>query len=170
MPANVPAAPNRMTRAPQGGPRCVLVHLSSGIGNIVLARPLLLALHRHGFIVDILVDGDYPDTADLFRGWNAVRAVYNGRTRQRPVSRYHVRIAAIPPFYWSRYARAYDRAANSLPRPPDALFFRDERAYYLEFARMLGCDIDGLFDCRLPVAPDDQTWNRPRHAGAGARL
>ena len=154
MPVNVPAAPNRMTRAPRRSPRTVLVHLSSGIGNIVLARPLLLALHRHGFIVDILVDGDYADTADLFRGWDAVRAVYNGRARQRPGSRYHVRVAAIPPFYWSRYASDYGDGTVSVPRPTDALFYRNERAYYLEFARALGCDIDGLAECSLPVAPD----------------
>lgn len=139
-----------------GGSRTVLAHLASGIGNIVQARPLLLALHRHGFTVDLQVDGDYPETADLFRGWSALRAVYNGCARQRPNGRYHARIAAIPPFYWSRYAAAYRGAADSVPRPPDALFYRDERAYYLEFARALGCDTDGLTDCRLPVAPDIQ--------------
>jgi ADP-heptose:LPS heptosyltransferase len=36
----------------------VLVHLASGIGNIVLATPLLLALHRHGCTLDLLVDRD----------------------------------------------------------------------------------------------------------------
>ena len=138
------------------GARTVLVHLASGIGNIVLARPLPLALYRRGFTVDMLIDGDYPDTADLFRGWDAVRAVYNGRARQRPSGRYHVRIAAMPPFYWSRFAPGYRDGIISVPRPPDALFYRDERTYYLEFARALGCEVDGLTDCRLPVAPDTE--------------
>lgn len=102
----------------------------------------------------MLVDGDYPDTADLFVGWSAVRAVYNGRARQRPAGCYDIRIAAIPPFYWSRFAVAYRGVANCIARPPDSLFYRDERAYYLEFARALGCDVRGQPDCFLPAAPD----------------
>jgi ADP-heptose:LPS heptosyltransferase len=136
--------------------RTVLVHLASGIGNIVLATPLLLTLSRRGYVVDILVDGDYPETADLFAGWSALRAVYNGRLRQHPTGRYDFRIAAIPPFYWSRFGPAYRGVPNSVARPPDALFYRDERAYYLEFARALGCDLGDAPDCFLPAMPDSQ--------------
>lgn len=57
----------------------VLVHLASGLGNIIFATLLLLALTRCGFVVDLLVDGDYGETADLLRDWSALRAVYNGR-------------------------------------------------------------------------------------------
>jgi ADP-heptose:LPS heptosyltransferase len=131
-----------------------LVHLASGIGNILLAIPLLLALHRHGFTVDLLVDGDYSETADLFVGWDVLRAVYNGRARQRPNSRYDARIAAIPPFYWSRFARAYAGVPTCVRRPPDALFYRDERAYYLAFAQALGCNTGEPLDEFLPAKPD----------------
>src|SRR6266478_6409389 len=45
------------------------------------------------------------------------------------------------PFYWSRYAADYQIGGNSAMRPADALFYRDEQAYYLEFALSLGCEI-----------------------------
>jgi ADP-heptose:LPS heptosyltransferase len=136
--------------------QAVLVHLASGIGNIVLATPLLMTLSRQGYAVDLLVDGDYAETAALFRGWSALRAVYNGKANERPGGDYCVRIPAIPPFYWNRYARHYRNATNSLARPPDALFYRDEQAYYLEFARSLGCDLDQGLSYSFP-APRDQT-------------
>lgn len=134
--------------------KTVLLHLAAGIGNIVLATPLVLALHRHGFIVDLLIDADYPDTTELFTGWNAVRAVFNGSARQRPRGPYDIRIPAIPPFYWSRFGADYRARKNIVARPPDQLFYRDERAYYLAFARTLGCAVDGQLDCFLPAAPD----------------
>lgn len=134
--------------------KTALLHLAAGVGNIVLAAPLVLALHRHGFIVDLLIDADYPDVADLFAGWNAVRAVYNGSARQRPGGRYDIRIPAIPPFYWSRFGPDYRARDNCVARPPDELFYRDERAYYLAFAKTLGCAVDRPLDCYLPAAPD----------------
>ena len=136
----------------QGTP--VLVHLASGIGNIILATPLLIALSRHGYAVDVLIDGDYAETADLFRDWTALRAVYNGKAYERPAGHYVVRIPAIPPFYWSRYAGYYQHIANRVARPPDTLFYRNEQAYYLEFARALHCDISEVPHYFLPAAPD----------------
>jgi ADP-heptose:LPS heptosyltransferase len=134
--------------------RAVLVHVAAGIGNIVLTIPLLRALHRGGLTVDLLVDGDYPQTAELFAGWDILRAVYNGYTRERPKGRYDVRIAAVPPFYWSRFAPSYARLPGCVARPPDALFYRDERAYYLAFAQALGCNTGGEPDGLLPIKPD----------------
>lgn len=131
--------------------KTVLVHLASGIGNIVLATPLLLALHRHGFVVDLLLDADYPETADLFLDWQTVRAVYSGHNRPR--GRYDVRVPAIPPFYWGRFQRSYRGRADAVARPPDELFYRDERAYYLKFAQALGCGVDDHLYAFLPVAP-----------------
>lgn len=46
----------------------LLVHLASGVGNIILATPLLIALNRMGFVIDLLLNADYPQTAELFRG------------------------------------------------------------------------------------------------------
>jgi ADP-heptose:LPS heptosyltransferase len=132
----------------------VLVHLSAGIGNVVLATPLLLTLFQYGLTIDVLVDGDYPDTAELLLDWSALRAVFGG-SRGRPDGRsYEVVIPAIPPFYWSRYARAYRGMKNIVPRPPDRAFYRDEQDYYLGFARTLGCTIDPPPYCFLPIAPD----------------
>ena len=47
----------------------ILVHLASGIGNIVLATPLLVALAQMEFSIDVLIQADYPQTADLLRNW-----------------------------------------------------------------------------------------------------
>jgi ADP-heptose:LPS heptosyltransferase len=133
----------------------VLVHLASGVGNIVLATPLLLALSRHGFTLDLLVDGDYVGMGALFRDWSALRSVYDGAAGERPIRRYDIRIPAIPPFYWNRYAARYGAISNAVARPPDSLFYQDEQAYYLDFARRLGCVASPPPHCFLPAAPDD---------------
>jgi len=132
----------------------VLVHLASGIGNIVLATPLLIALARRGLEVDVLVDGDYAQTADLLMGWSAVRAVFNGSLLLRPAGLYDVVVPGIPPFYWQRYARHYAKCGSCVARPPDDLFYRDEQAYYLAFANALGCDTGGQHYYFLPIPPD----------------
>jgi ADP-heptose:LPS heptosyltransferase len=135
-----------------GGGPTALVHLASGVGNIVLATPLLLTLGRHGYEIDLLVDGDYAETADLFDGWSVVRALYGGSRGRPPAQPYDATIAAIPPFYWPRFALA--RPLNAVPRPPDTLFYCDEQAWYLGFARALGCDVDPAPHCFLPCVPD----------------
>jgi ADP-heptose:LPS heptosyltransferase len=131
----------------------VLVHLASGVGNIVLAAPLISVLHRSGYIVDVRVDGDYAGTADLFAGCDAVRALFDGRNGE-PRGRYDVRIPAIPPFYWTRYVSLYRGMREAVRRPDDALFHCDERAYYLEFARRLGCACDQPPEYILPIRAD----------------
>jgi ADP-heptose:LPS heptosyltransferase len=136
------------------------VHLASGVGNIVLATPLLLTLSRHAYVVDLLVDGDYAETAELFDGWSVVRAVYGGTRGRPPAQPYDVTIPAIPPFYWPRYA-ALARRPNAVPRPPDALFYRDEQAWYLAFARALGCHVDQGPQYFLPCVPDTRRGITP---------
>ena len=56
--------------------RSVLVHLGAGVGNVVLATPLLMALNELGFTIDVLLAADYPQTADLLRPWSVVREVF----------------------------------------------------------------------------------------------
>lgn len=132
----------------------VLVHLASGIGNIVLATPLLIVLGRAGFIADVLIDADYPGVAELLEGWSAVRAIYDGRRTYPSLTSYAHVIAAIPPFYWKRYASWYAGLERAPYRAPDALFYRDEQAYYLDYARPLGCDISTPPDYFVPIAPE----------------
>jgi ADP-heptose:LPS heptosyltransferase len=132
--------------------KVVLVHLASGIGNIVLATPLLLIVSRD-YIVDAIIDGDYVDTAELFVGWGALRRVYNGAKGERPHSNYDHVIPAIPPFYWDRYRRRYGATSNCVSRPCDSLFYKDEQEYYLEFARRLGCDTSNPSYYFLPCPP-----------------
>jgi ADP-heptose:LPS heptosyltransferase len=131
-----------------------LVHLASGVGNIVLATPLLLALAELGMATDVHVDADYPEAADLLRPWSVVRQVHaGGRPDVRAKAGYDVVIPAIPPFYWRRFARDYEGGTRVVARPPDALFARDEQAYYLAFARTLGYPSDRRPMCSLPIAP-----------------
>jgi ADP-heptose:LPS heptosyltransferase len=129
--------------------RAVLVHLGAGVGNVVLATPLLVALGRMELAVDVWLSADYPATGDLLREWSTVRAVVGGIQ-----GRYVAYVPAIPPFYWPRFARCYRALAGVVDRPPDTLFWSDEQAYYLEFARALGYTgtAPRLF---LPIAPSN---------------
>ena len=142
-------------RQPETGRSC-LVHLSSGVGNIVLATPLLIALDALGYIVDVCLDADYAQTADLLRPWSVVRAVHtDGMASVARRSRADVIVPAVPPFYWNRFAPLY----RSMPgrrivaRPPDALFSADEQAFYLQFAVSLGHTTGVRPVPTLPVAP-----------------
>ena len=131
----------------------VLVHLASGVGNIVLATPLLLALHHMGFVVDLLIYADYPQTADLLHDWSVIRAVYDSRSQNTTtLSTYDVIMPAIPPFYWSRFAPLYKNVSRTLRRPPATLFYQNEQAYYLAFARELGYPAARHPFYRLPIA------------------
>ena len=117
--------------------KIVLVHLAAGIGNIVLATPLLVALQQLGFAVDVALAADYPETADLFRPWSLVRVVFTNRDIP-PMENYSYVIAAIPPFYWPRFAPRFRGAENLVSRPSDSLFYTNEQSYYLSFANTLG--------------------------------
>ncbi len=132
----------------------LLVHLASGIGNIVLATPLLIVLSRAGFVVDVLIDADYPGVGELLQGWSAIRTVYDGRRNRPSLASYVHVIAAVPPFYWFRHSRWYATFEGVLRRPPDGLFYRDEQAYYLEFARSLGCDVNAAPYYFLPISSE----------------
>src|SRR5688572_6452277 len=118
--------------------RC-LVHLASGVGNIVLATPLLLALDELDFRIDVCLDADYPQTADLLQPWSVLREVCtDGIAAALRRAHYDAVVPAVPPFYWSRYRQCYSHVWNVVPRPADALFAADEQDYYLAFARALG--------------------------------
>lgn len=129
-----------------------LVHLGAGIGNVVLATPLLVALDRLGISVDLWLSADYAETATLLDSWSAVAKIY---TRQDDIRfrRYDVLIPAIPPFYWQRFARLYKSLPNVASRPPDSRFYENEQSYYLEFARMQGAAAHPVPMYRLPVSP-----------------
>src|SRR5208337_3001636 len=88
-----------------------LVHLASGIGNIMLATPLLVALSRRFESIDLRLDCDYPGAGELFRHWSALREVFDTRAGQTPGGAYDIVVPAIPPFAWPRFAGFYrDRA------------------------------------------------------------
>ncbi|MFL6227745.1 MAG: glycosyltransferase family 9 protein [Pyrinomonadaceae bacterium] len=138
-----------------GDRREVLVHLAAGVGNVVLATPLVVALADLGFTVDVLLGADYAQTAELLRGWSIVREVYAGGSRVTRWRDYDALVPAVPPFYWSRFARLYAGDARAVERPPASLFYRDEQQFYLAFAHRLGADSSAHPVYRLPVAPAD---------------
>jgi ADP-heptose:LPS heptosyltransferase len=137
---------------PDASARRVLVHLASGVGNIVMATPLLISLDEMGFTVDVRLDADYPETVELLSGWSVVRQIVHSADP----SRYDAIVPAIPPFYWRRYAGVYARFNGSVSRPPDASFYEDEQEFYFAFARALGCQRSKRPAYRLPIAPDDR--------------
>jgi hypothetical protein len=132
-----------------GGP--LLLHLAAGVGNLVFATPLLAALEAMDYEVDLLLHADYPQAADLFRDWSAVRRVHTGSLPTGEA--YHRLIPAVPPFCWSRLGRRYQGRREALPRPADELFYRDEQRWYLAFAEALGWPGERHPVYRLPIAP-----------------
>src|SRR5581483_11563909 len=136
-----------------GAGAAVLVHLASGIGNIVMATPLLMALADAGFSVDVRLDADYAQTIELFHGWSVIRRIAAAAFPAAPATYGHV-LAAVPPFYWFRFAGLY-RGRTAAPRPPDSLFQADEQAWYIAFARALGCGGETR-EYRLPVGPSER--------------
>src|SRR5205085_3288299 len=106
-----------------------------------------------GLGVHVLLDADYAETSELRRPWSVVDAVYESREFARvPPPVCDVAVPAVPPFYWPRYRRPY-RAARSVPRPPDALFYANEPRWYLSFAHALGFPHDVALACALPIGP-----------------
>ncbi len=134
-------------------PSRLLVHLASGIGNIMLATPLLVALSRRFDSVDLRLDCDYPGAGELFRHWSALREVFDTRAGQTPGGAYDIVVPAIPPFAWPRFAGFYRDRREVMPRPPDSLFYANEQAYYLDFARRLGCEVEPAPCSFVPAAP-----------------
>jgi hypothetical protein len=130
-----------------------LVHLGAGIGNVVLATPLLLALHELGFATDVLLAADYTQTTELLRPWSMVRDIFLNRARASAIEHYDWIVPAIPPFYWARFGRATANRSNAIPRPPDSLFYENEQAFYLHFARTLNYPTDLHPTPSLPIAP-----------------
>lgn len=130
----------------------VLVHLASGIGNIVLATPLLIALSEMACVTDVLVSGDYAQTADLFRDWSIIRHAFADASSVRWTD-YDRLIPAIPPFYWARFQRWHNPLSAVVPRPPSRLFYEDEQEYYLSFSRELGYAVDRRPFYQLPISP-----------------
>jgi hypothetical protein len=132
----------------------VLVHIASGVGNIVLSAPMLVALDTLGFRVDVRLDADYPETIELLHGWSVIHALETGRTPE-PIDHYGLVIPAVPPFYWARFRHLYSNCSNAVHRPPDALFATGEQAYYLEFAYRLGYPRSTQPFYRLPIGPSN---------------
>jgi ADP-heptose:LPS heptosyltransferase len=133
----------------------VMVHLASGIGNIMLATPLLIALGELGLTVDLCLSADYTATADLFHGWSILRNVFSNLDALR-FGRYDAILPAVPPFYWSRFRQAYREKRACIARPPDSLFYENEQAYYLTFARALGYPADRHPSLSLPIGASDR--------------
>ena len=143
-----------MASSPGFVKQSVLVHLAAGIGNVVLATPLLVAMNELGFAVDVWLSADYPQTAHLLQPWSALREVFTGSAPPL-FNRYAHVIPAIPPFYWRRFGLRFAGVANLVRRPPDSLFYNDEQEFYLSFARVLGYPVERKPFYTLPIAPDD---------------
>jgi ADP-heptose:LPS heptosyltransferase len=119
---------------------------------VVLATPLLIALHEMGFEVDVLLAADYVQTGSLLRPWSCVRDVFTSA----PTGRYMHVIPGLQPFYHPRFGRALACRPNILTRPPDSLFYENEQAFYLHFARALGYPANRAPRPSLPIAPSEK--------------
>ena len=50
---------------PEARRRSALVHLASGIGNIVMSTPMLIGLCDLGFAIDVRLDADYAEILEM---------------------------------------------------------------------------------------------------------
>ncbi|MBI2798833.1 MAG: glycosyltransferase family 9 protein [Gammaproteobacteria bacterium] len=55
--------------------KCVLVHLGSGMGNMLMATPMMQIFSMGGFQVDLCLQGETPGAEKLFLNWPYVRRV-----------------------------------------------------------------------------------------------
>lgn len=83
-----------------------LILLSQGVGNVVMATPMIQGVHERGYDVDVFCNARC-DAASLLQGWSAVNRVFNG---WRTFEQYDVVIRGV----WS-----------SVPWPPAAIPARD---------------------------------------------
>jgi ADP-heptose:LPS heptosyltransferase len=132
----------------------ILVHLGAGVGNVVLATPLLMALHELGFAVDVLLAADYSQTAALLRPWSVIREIFTSVTPST-LAPYQRIAPALPPFYQERFGHAIAHRPNALARPPNTLFYENEQAFYLHFAHALDYPADRAPRPCLPIAPSE---------------
>jgi hypothetical protein len=116
----------------------IQVHLAAGIGNIVLATPLLVALYESGFVTDLVLAADYAETADLLRPWSAVREIFTIDKPFPSAQKYSCVIPAIPPFYWARYSRHFAGMRNVVTRPPEAPFLSRRTGVLSQFRTPTG--------------------------------
>lgn len=144
-----------------GQSHTALVSLGAGIGNLVLATPLLIALAEMGWALDVELTADYPESADLFRPWSAVREVFLPSTGPRRGTSYSCLIPALPPFYAHRYRQRPGPGERLLDRPADAVFYQNEQTFYLSFARQLGYPQERHPLPCLPISPIPPTGVTP---------
>jgi hypothetical protein len=53
----------------------VLVHLGGGMGNMLMATPMIEMLSRGGYPVDVCLQGETPNVDTIFHGWRHARTV-----------------------------------------------------------------------------------------------
>jgi hypothetical protein len=53
----------------------ILIHLGSGMGNMLMATPMMIMLSRGGYQIDLCLQGETPGVEKLFENWPYVRAV-----------------------------------------------------------------------------------------------
>ena len=61
--------------------KTVLVHLGSGMGNMLMATPMMEMLSHGGYQIDLCLQGETPKVDTLFQSWPHVRTV---AAEQRP--------------------------------------------------------------------------------------
>jgi hypothetical protein len=91
-----------------------------------------------------------PTKASSIASAKSTATVHADRSAAWP-RQYDAIVPAIPPFYWRRFQHAYRGLRTMVARPPDALFYQDEQAYYMGFARSLGYPVERHPEIRLPI-------------------
>jgi ADP-heptose:LPS heptosyltransferase len=56
--------------------KTVLVHLGSGMGNMLMATPMMEMLSKGGYKVDLCLQGQTPKVDTLFSRWPQIKVLF----------------------------------------------------------------------------------------------
>jgi ADP-heptose:LPS heptosyltransferase/2-polyprenyl-3-methyl-5-hydroxy-6-metoxy-1,4-benzoquinol methylase len=103
-----------------------LVTAALGIGDILRMTPLVRVLHEMGYIVDVLVATDYPDTALLIDGAPEIRRVFQMPSLRSSSAPDRISVLADEEYELATYT-AWSAALREKVRSKRALAFERQR-------------------------------------------
>jgi len=111
----------------------LLVGIGEGIGNFIMATPLVEALGRMGHFVDIICTPNYLESVDLLKGWNRIGKISTD-FREFNFSSYD-RILLTP---WFSVPQVFQGMRNVIAIPTRELESKSEVEANMDLARTLG--------------------------------
>ena len=133
-----------------------LILAGEGYGNIIMATPMINAVARMGYETHALVRANWPDAANLLRGWHALVGVHEARAdamRQK----WDVQIGTV----WARCDATIPAGRYVAPKPLD-MREHHEAEVNMTCAEQLGwAGAMPATHCEWRQAPNKSLWPCP---------